>query len=127
MISEITLYETEDGKRFEDYEEAEKHGMELRFGDVKKDIKWKSGSYAPSADAEASEDAEFNDCELYDAEYVAVNTQAAVDWFNYCMTEMYGIDCPIGGVGKWMFNGNEYVDLEKEIRRLEAICVGMSF
>lgn len=113
MISEITLYETEDGKRFEDYEEAEKHGMELRFGDVKNDIKWK--------------DRHFNDCELYDAEYVAANTQAAVDWFNYCMAEMYGIDCPIGGVGKWIFNGNEFVDLEKEIRRLEAICVGMSF
>ena len=62
-----------------------------------------------------------------DAEYVAVNTQAAADWFNYCMTEQYGIDCEVGGVGKWMFNGNEYVDIEKEIRRLEAICVGMSF
>lgn len=113
MISEITLYETEDGKRFENYAEAEKHGMELRFGDVKNDIKWK--------------DREMGDCELYDAEYVAVNTQAAADWFNYCMVEMYGIDCEIGGIGKWMFDGNEYVDLEEEIRRLEEICVGMSF
>lgn len=113
MISEITLYETEDGKRFEDYEEAEKHGMELRFGDVRSDIKWT--------------DEEGNDCELYDAWYVAVRTQAAVDWFNYCMAEQYGIDCSIGGVGKWMFDGNKYVDLEEEIRRLEAICVGMSF
>ena len=86
MISEITLYETEDGKRFENYEEAEKHGMELRFGDVKNDIKWKSGSYAPRDGSESgnftSEDAEFNDCELYDAEYVAVNTQVAADCFN---------------------------------------------
>ena len=113
MISEITLYETEDGKRFEDYEEAEKHGIELRFGDVEGQIVWKDG--------------EGEDCELYDAEYVAANTQAAVDWFNYCMIEQYGIDCPIGGVGKWMFNGNEYVDIEEEIRRLETICAGMSF
>lgn len=111
MISEITLYETEDGKRFEDYEEAEKHGMELRFGDVKNDIKWK--------------DREMGDCELYDAEYVAARTQAAVDWFNYCMAEQYGIDCEIGGVGKWMFNGNKYVNLEEEIARLEGIKNGM--
>lgn len=111
MISEITLYETEDGKRFEDYAEAEKHGMELRFGDVRNDIKWT--------------DEEGNDCELYDAWYVAVRTQAAVDWFNYCMAEQYGIDCKVDGIGKWMFDGNEYVDLEEEIARLQSILADM--
>lgn len=107
MISEITLYETEDGKQFENYEEAEKHEMKLMFGDVKNDIKW-CGEKG-------------NDCELYDAEYVVAKTQAAADWFNYCMAEQYGIDCPIGGVGKWMFNGNEYIDLDEEIKKLEDI------
>lgn len=118
MISEITLYETEDGKRFEDYEEAEKHGMELRFGDIKGQIEWKDGKW--------------NDCELYDAEYVKADTEVAAKWFNYCMAEQYGIDCEIGGAGCWMFNGNEFVDIEKEIERLQNILGvmewnGMSF
>ena len=104
---EITLYETEDGKRFEDYKEAEDHEIELMFGDVKGQIEWRGENLI--------------ECELYDAMYVRADTQNAVAWFNYCMEEQYGIDCPIPEIGYWMFNGNEFVDIDSEIYTLTML------